>query len=62
MVTFGEKPFPRLTCLSIICYTFVVLHNCLCLDKTSLCIDYHVECCKVTVFPFGSMLPNLKGH
>ena len=32
------------------------------LDYTSLCIDYPVESCKITVILFGSMLPNLKGH
>ena len=34
----------------------------LCLDNTSLCMDYPVERCKITVFLFGSILPNLKGH
>ena len=28
-------------------------------DHTSLCIDYPVEICKITVILFGSMLPNL---
>ena len=32
------------------------------LDNTSLCIDYPVEKCKISVILFGSMLPNLKGH
>ena len=27
--------------------------------RTSLCIDYPVERCKITVILFGSMLPNL---
>ena len=30
--------------------------------RTSLCIDYPVESCKISVILFGSMLPNLKGH
>ena len=34
----------------------------LCLDNTSLCIDCRLESCKITVFLFGSILPNLKGH
>ena len=34
----------------------------LCLDNTSLCIDYPVEIYKITVFLFGSILPNLKDH
>ena len=34
----------------------------LCLDNTSLCIDNPVESCKIKVFLFGSILPNLKGH
>ena len=34
----------------------------LCLDNTSLCIDYHVDCFKIAVFLFGIILPNLKGH
>ena len=29
---------------------------------TSLCIDYPVESCKISVILFCSMLPNLKGH
>ena len=32
------------------------------LDYTSLCIDYHVERCTISVIIFGSVLPNLKGH
>ena len=32
------------------------------LDNISLCIDYPVERCKITVILFGSMLPNLWGH
>ena len=32
------------------------------LDNTSLRIDYNLESFKFTVIPFGSMLPNLKGH
>ena len=28
----------------------------------SLCIDFPVKRCKITVIPFGSMLSNLKGH
>ena len=32
------------------------------LDNTSLCIDYPVESCKISVILFGFMLPNLKGH
>ena len=32
------------------------------LDNTSLCIDYPVESCKISVILSGSMLPNLKGH
>ena len=32
------------------------------LVNTSLCIDYAVERCKITVIIFGSVLPNLKGH
>ena len=31
-------------------------------DNTCFCIDYPVESCKLTVFHFGSTLPNLKGH
>ena len=34
----------------------------LCLDNTSLCIDYAVETFKITVFLFGSILPKLEGH
>ena len=34
----------------------------LCLDNASFCIDYPVENCKITVFPFGSILADLKGH
>ena len=30
------------------------------LDNTSLCIDYLVESCKITIFLFDSILPNLK--
>ena len=30
--------------------------------NASLCIDYPVESCKISVIIFGSMLPNLKGH
>ena len=29
---------------------------------TTLCFDYHVERCKISVILFGSMLRNLKGH
>ena len=32
------------------------------LDYTSLCTDYPIESCKITVIPFGSMLPNLYSH
>ena len=32
------------------------------LDNTSLCVDYPVERCKISVILFGCMLPNLKGH
>ena len=32
------------------------------LDNTSLCNEYRVESCKISVILFGSMLPNLKGH
>ena len=28
----------------------------------SLCLDYLVERCKITVILFGFMLPNLQGH
>ena len=36
----------------------------LCLDNTSLCIDYPVERCKITVFLFGSIFAKgpLQGH
>ena len=34
----------------------------LCLDNASRCIDYPVESCKITVFLYGSIFPNLKGH
>ena len=34
----------------------------LCFDNTRLCIDCRVESCKITVFLFGSILLNLKGH
>ena len=33
-----------------------------CLDNTTVWIDYPVESCKISVFLFGSILPNLKGH
>ena len=39
-----------------------VLHIWLCLDNTSLLIDYPFESCNITVFHFSSILPNLKGH
>ena len=32
------------------------------LDFNSIYIDNPVEICKITVIPFGSMLPNLQGH
>ena len=32
------------------------------LDNISLCIDYPVESCKISVILFGSMLPYLKGN
>ena len=32
------------------------------INNTSLCIDYPVESCKISVIFFGSMLSNLKGH
>ena len=32
------------------------------LDNTSHCLHYPVESCKIAVFHFGSILPNLKGH
>ena len=38
-------------------YIFYIWAN---LDNTSLCIDYFVESCKITVIHFGSMLPYLK--
>ena len=44
-------------------YVQVMLNLCLtvvCLDNTSLCIDYPVESCKITVFLLGSVLPNTR--
>ena len=50
----------------IIGLDFILLTNVLCiwfcLDNISLCIDYSFESCKITVFIFGSILPNRKGH
>ena len=34
----------------------------LCFNNASLCIDYLVESCKITIFVFGFILPNPKGH
>ena len=34
----------------------------LCLDNTSLSIDYPIKSYKITVFIFGSILPNSKCH
>ena len=39
-----------------------VLYIWLCLDNTSLLIDYIVESCNITVFHFGPILPHLKGQ
>ena len=39
-----------------------ILYIWLSLDNSSLCIDFPVERCKITVILFGSILPNIKGH
>ena len=43
-------------------FSYQCLYIWLCLDNTSLCIDYPVESNKITVFFFGFILPNLEGH
>ena len=47
----GEDSFPNL------CFVYLTLFG-----QKSLYRLYPVERCKITVFLFGSILPNLKGH
>ena len=43
-------------------FRFVFITKFVVPDNTSLCIDYPVEYCKIAVFLFGSILPNLEAE